>query len=96
MGMYDVESFTAIINPGEVGILAVATAYQVPRVINGKIKIRQVMKMTLSADHRLIDGKTSADFLRAIKNKLENVNLWEQIVGLNACVKKVRGNRKGK
>ena len=96
MGMYDVESFTAIINPGEVGILAVATAYQVPRVINGKIKIRQVMKMTLSADHRLIDGKTSADFLRAIKNKLENVNLWEQILGLNACVKKVRGNKKGK
>lgn len=83
MGMYDVENFTAIINPSEVAILAIATVYPVPRVIDGEIKIRQVMKMTLSADHRLIDGKTSAEFLKAIKAKLENVELWKELIGVN-------------
>lgn len=96
MGMYDVENFTAIINPGEVGILAIATAYPVPRVIDGKIKIRQIMKITLSADHRLIDGKTSADFLKAIKAKLENVELWKEIVGVIFQGQKMVKKKKGK
>ena len=80
MGMMGVDQFTAIINPGEAGILAVSSARQVPAVVNGEIKIRSVMAMTLSADHRIVDGSTGALFVNAIKSKLENIELWKSLV----------------
>lgn len=80
MGMMNVDQFTAIINPGEAGILAVSSARQVPAVVNGEIKVRTVMAMTLSADHRIVDGSTGALFVNAIRSKLENVELWKSLV----------------
>jgi len=80
MGMLNVDQFTAIINPGEAGILAVSSGRQVPAVVNGEIKVRTVMAMTLSADHRIVDGSTGALFVNAIRAKLENVELWKSLV----------------
>lgn len=80
MGMLNVDQFTAIINPGEAGILAVSSGRQVPAVVNGEIKIRTVMAMTLSADHRIVDGSMGAQFVNAIRSKLESVELWKSLV----------------
>ncbi|MDD4101977.1 MAG: dihydrolipoamide acetyltransferase family protein [Kiritimatiellae bacterium] len=80
MGMLNVDQFTAIINPGEAGILAVSSARQTPAVINGEIKIRTLMAITLSADHRIVDGATGAAFVNAIKDKLEDLNLWKSLI----------------
>ena len=77
MGMLDVENFTAIINPGESAILAVSTTLKKPVVRDDKVVVRSIMKMTLSADHRLIDGAMAARFVNAIKRKLENLDLWK-------------------
>ena len=76
MGMLDVENFTAIINPGEAAILAVASTLSKPVALEGKTVVRSIMKMTLSADHRLIDGAMAARFLNAIKQKLQDPELW--------------------
>ena len=80
MGMLNVDAFTAIINPGEAGILAVSSARETPCVRNGEIQIRTLMSMTLSADHRIIDGATAANFINAIRAKLESVALWQSLV----------------
>ena len=77
--MLDVENFTAIINPGESAILAVSSILKQPVVRNDQIVARQVMKMTLSADHRIIDGALAAAFVNAIKGKLEDVSLWKRL-----------------
>jgi pyruvate dehydrogenase E2 component (dihydrolipoamide acetyltransferase) len=77
MGMLDVENFTAIINPGESAILAVSTTLKKPVVHDDEVVVRSIMKMTLSADHRLIDGAMAARFVNAIKQKLENLELWK-------------------
>ena len=61
MGMMDVESFGAIINPGESAILAVASTKPQPVVRDGKIVVRQMMKLTLSCDHRIVDGALGAN-----------------------------------
>ena len=79
MGMLNVENFTAIINPGESAILAVSSGVEQPVVRKGEIVIRTVMKMTLSADHRIIDGVTAARFSNAIKDKLEDIALWKSL-----------------
>ena len=79
MGMLNVENFSAIINPGEGAILAVASAMPQPVVRAGKVDIREIMKMTLSVDHRLIDGAQGAQFLNAVKAKLENMELWKRL-----------------
>ena len=76
MGMLDVENFTAIINPGEAAILAVASTLSKPVALEGKTVVRSIMKMTLSADHRLIDGAMAARFLNAVKQKLQDPELW--------------------
>jgi pyruvate dehydrogenase E2 component (dihydrolipoamide acetyltransferase) len=57
--------------------LAVASAQPQPVVRDGKIVIRQVMKVTLSCDHRLVDGALGARFVNAVRQKLENVELWK-------------------
>jgi pyruvate dehydrogenase E2 component (dihydrolipoamide acetyltransferase) len=72
MGMLDVENFTAIINPGESAILAVSSTIKKPVVRGDEIVARPMMKMTLSSDHRLIDGATAARFINSIKAKLED------------------------
>ncbi|MCX7590035.1 MAG: 2-oxo acid dehydrogenase subunit E2 [Kiritimatiellae bacterium] len=82
MGMLDVENFLAIINPGEAAILAVASAREVPTVVSGRLEIRSLMKMTLSADHRIVDGATGAAFVNAVKNKLEDIELWKRLTWL--------------
>jgi pyruvate dehydrogenase E2 component (dihydrolipoamide acetyltransferase) len=80
MGMMDIDQFTAIINPGEAGILAVSSGRQVPAVVNGEIKVRTLMAMTLSADHRIVDGAVGARFVNAVKAKLQTIELWKALV----------------
>ncbi len=79
MGMLNVENFTAIINPGEAAILAVSSTIEKPVVRKGKIEVRSMMKLTLSSDHRLIDGALAAKFINAIKAKLEDIELWKTL-----------------
>jgi pyruvate dehydrogenase E2 component (dihydrolipoamide acetyltransferase) len=85
MGMMDVESFGAIINPGESAILAVASTRPQPVVRDGKIVVRQIMKLTLSCDHRIVDGALGAKFINAIKQKLEDIELWKRLAALSQC-----------
>ena len=80
MGMLDVENFTAIINPGETGILAVSSPSDQPVVRDGQIIIRKMMKITVSSDHRLIDGATAARFANSIKTKLETIETWNGMI----------------
>lgn len=72
LGMFGVEHFSAIINPPEPGILAVSAVADVPVVEDGAITIGTRMKVTLSADHRVIDGAIGARFLQEVKRRLEN------------------------
>ncbi len=71
LGMYGVEEFSAIINPGEAAILAVSSALPTPVAVDGRVEVRPVMKLTLSADHRLVDGAMGAEFMRAMQARLE-------------------------
>ena len=80
MGMLNVESFGAIINPGEAAILAVSSSIPTPVVIDGEIVIRSIMKITLSADHRVVDGAMAAEFVNAFKNKLEDIEIWNNMI----------------
>ncbi|MGC8834819.1 MAG: dihydrolipoamide acetyltransferase family protein, partial [Armatimonadota bacterium] len=78
LGMFDVESFSAIINPPEAAILAVGSILEVPAVVDGEITIRPRMKVTMSADHRVLDGVVAAKFLQEFKRALEQpLNLLE-------------------
>ena len=72
LGMFDVENFSAIINPPEAGILAVGSAREVPVVENGQIKPGWRMKATLSVDHRVSDGAEAAQFMQKLAEFLEN------------------------
>jgi pyruvate dehydrogenase E2 component (dihydrolipoamide acetyltransferase) len=71
LGTYGVREFSAIINPPEVGILAVATAEKRAVVRDGVVVARTMLTVTLSADHRAVDGATAAEFLRTLKAMLE-------------------------
>ncbi len=73
LGMFGVEEFTAIINPPDACILAIGAIRQEPSVVNGEIKVASKMKVTLSCDHRVVDGATGAKFLQSLKSGLENV-----------------------
>ncbi|MBI4670042.1 MAG: 2-oxo acid dehydrogenase subunit E2, partial [Chloroflexi bacterium] len=76
LGMFGIDEFAAIINPPESCVLAVGVVKKVPVVVNDSITVAQVMKITLSADHRIVDGAWGAQFLQALKRLLENpVNL---------------------
>ena len=72
MGMFDVESFTAIIYPPHAAILAVGSVKQQPVVRDGELTVGTMMKATLSTDHRVADGAEAAQFLMEIKRILEN------------------------
>ena len=72
LGMFGIESFTAIINPPDACILAIGGINEVPVVKDGVVVPGNVMKVTLSCDHRVVDGATGAAFLQDFKNLLEN------------------------
>jgi pyruvate dehydrogenase E2 component (dihydrolipoamide acetyltransferase) len=72
MGMFGVEQFTAIINPGESGILAISSVTPEVRAYGGGMAVRQMMRITLTADHRLVDGEMGASFVNAVKRRLED------------------------
>ena len=72
LGMYDVESFSAIIYPPHAAVLAVGTVKEQAVVRNGELAVAQMMKATLSTDHRVADGAEAARFLVEIKEILEN------------------------
>jgi pyruvate dehydrogenase E2 component (dihydrolipoamide acetyltransferase) len=71
LGMYGIDQFTAIINPPDACILAVGGIAQVPVVKNGQVVPGNIMKVTLSCDHRVVDGATGAAFLQTLKSLLE-------------------------
>ena len=70
--MMDIDEFTAIINPPDSCILAVGRINPTPVVENGQIVVRQLMKITLSCDHRVVDGAVGSRFLQTLKTYLEN------------------------
>ena len=72
LGMFGIDEFTAVINPPEGAILAVGAMAPKPVVHDGQIVIRQTMRVTMSCDHRVIDGATGAQFLQTFKQILEN------------------------
>jgi len=71
LGMYGVKEFSAIINPPEVGILAVSAAEKRAVVRDNQVVPRTTMNVTLSADHRAVDGATAAEFLRTLRQLLQ-------------------------
>ena len=72
LGMFGIDSFTAIINPPDSCILAVGGIKEVPVVKNGQLAVGNIMKVTLSCDHRVVDGATGAAFLQTLKAYLED------------------------
>jgi pyruvate dehydrogenase E2 component (dihydrolipoamide acetyltransferase) len=72
LGMYDVEDFGAIINPPEAAILAVGAIKERAVVVDGQLGVGQRVKLTLSCDHRAVDGATAAQFLQIVKRLLEH------------------------
>jgi pyruvate dehydrogenase E2 component (dihydrolipoamide acetyltransferase) len=75
LGMYGVEQFVAVLNPPQAAILAVGAAEERPVVEAGQVVVRPVMTMTLTCDHRTIDGSTASEFLRTVKELLEEPGL---------------------
>lgn len=72
LGMFEIDQFTAVINPPEAGILAIGSMAAKPVASDGKVEVRRRLRMTMSCDHRVIDGATGAAFLRTLKQMLEN------------------------
>ena len=72
LGMYGIDSFTPIITPGQSAILAVCRIVEKPVIIDGGIKIRSMMNLCLSFDHRIMDGAPAAEYLSVLRGLLEN------------------------
>jgi pyruvate dehydrogenase E2 component (dihydrolipoamide acetyltransferase) len=72
LGMFDIEHFTAVINPPEAGIIAIGSIVPQAVAAGDTVSVRRRMKLTMSCDHRVIDGATGAAFLRTLKQMLEN------------------------
>lgn len=72
LGMFGIDEFTAIINPPEAAILAVGAMSPKPVVRNNEVVVRKMMRVTMSCDHRVVDGATGAKFLQTFKKILEN------------------------
>jgi pyruvate dehydrogenase E2 component (dihydrolipoamide acetyltransferase) len=72
LGMLDIDEFTAVINPPEAGILAVGRIAPKPVAHDGGVQVRRRMRITMSCDHRVIDGATGARFLQTLTGMLEN------------------------
>jgi pyruvate dehydrogenase E2 component (dihydrolipoamide acetyltransferase) len=71
LGMFGIHEFTAIINPPEAGILAVGGIVETPVVVDGQVVVRPRMRVTMSCDHRVIDGAQGSRFLQTLKGMLE-------------------------
>jgi pyruvate dehydrogenase E2 component (dihydrolipoamide acetyltransferase) len=76
LGMLGVDEFSAIINPGESAILAVSSVVPTPVAVGDGIGIRQIMKLTLTSDHRLVDGELAARFLNALRRRLQDADAF--------------------
>jgi pyruvate dehydrogenase E2 component (dihydrolipoamide acetyltransferase) len=76
LGMFGVDEFSAIINPGESAILAVSSIVPTPIAVSDGIGIRQIMKLTLTSDHRLVDGELAARFLNAVRRRLQDADAF--------------------
>lgn len=72
LGMFGIDQFTAIINPPEAGILAIGAVEAKPVVVEGQVVVRQRMRVTMSCDHRVIDGATGAKFLQTVRRYIEH------------------------
>ena len=72
LGMFDIDEFTAIINPPDACIMAVGSIVQKPIVKDGELAVGNIMKLTLSCDHRVVDGASGARFLQTVKGMLED------------------------
>jgi pyruvate dehydrogenase E2 component (dihydrolipoamide acetyltransferase) len=72
LGMFGIQEFTAIINPPEAGILAVGTVEEKPVAVEGEVAIRPRMRVTMSCDHRVVDGAMGAQFLATLRDFLED------------------------
>jgi pyruvate dehydrogenase E2 component (dihydrolipoamide acetyltransferase) len=72
LGMFGIDQFTAIINPPEAGILAVGAIEEKPVVVDGAVQVRRRMRVTMSCDHRIIDGALGAKFLQTLRKLVEN------------------------
>jgi pyruvate dehydrogenase E2 component (dihydrolipoamide acetyltransferase) len=75
LGMYGVDVFTPIINPPETAILGVGRVVERPVVMGGQIVVRPVMQLSLTFDHRVVDGAPAAEFLQKVKQVMENPNM---------------------
>jgi pyruvate dehydrogenase E2 component (dihydrolipoamide acetyltransferase) len=76
LGMFGVDEFSAIINPGESAILAVSSIVPTPIVVGEGIGIRHIIKLTVTADHRLVDGELAARFLNALRRRLQDADAF--------------------
>ena len=72
LGMFDIDQFTAVINPPEAGIIAVGSIVAKPVAEGTQVVVRRRLRLTMSCDHRVIDGATGAQFLKTLKQMLEN------------------------
>ena len=72
LGMFGIDQFTAIINPPEVGILAIGAAEDKVEVSNGEFVVKKKLRVTMSCDHRAVDGAVGAEFLRTLRRMIEN------------------------
>lgn len=72
LGMFGIDEFTAVINPPEAAILAIGAMSPKPVVRDGQLTVRQMMRVTMSCDHRIVDGATGADFLKTFKRIMED------------------------
>jgi pyruvate dehydrogenase E2 component (dihydrolipoamide acetyltransferase) len=72
LGMFGIDQFTAIINPPEAGILAIGAVEDKAVVVDGKVEVRKRLRLTMSCDHRVIDGAVGAKFLQTLRRMLEN------------------------
>ena len=72
LGMFGIDQFTAIINPPEAGILAIGAAEDKPVVVGGELTVRKRLRVTMSCDHRVVDGATGAKFLQTLRRMIEN------------------------
>jgi pyruvate dehydrogenase E2 component (dihydrolipoamide acetyltransferase) len=71
LGMFGIEQFVAVLNPPQAAILAIGATEEKPVVLDGQVEVRPLMSMTITCDHRAIDGADGAEFLRTVKELLE-------------------------
>ncbi len=81
LGMYEIDGFTPIVNPPEVAILGVGRIVEKVVIHKGKIAQRAMMTLSLTFDHRVVDGAPAAAFLRTVKHMLETLSFWDESQG---------------